>query len=59
MSNTIKERITAIEVKLEEIASNHLPHLEAKLDRVDSRVWWLLGTVILGFLVSIALTLWK
>ena len=59
MSNTIKERITAVEVKLEELISNHLPHLEAKVDKLDTRVWWLLGTVILGFLVSIALTLWK
>ena len=57
--STIKERITAVEVKLEEIASNHLPHLDAKIDKLDTRVWWLLGTVILGFLVSIVLTLWK
>ena len=59
MSNTVKERLTAVEVKLEELISNHLPHLEAKVDKLDTRVWWLLGTVILGFLVSIALTLWK
>lgn len=59
MSDTVKERITAVEVKLEEIASNHLPHLDAKIDRVDARLWWILSTVILGFLVSIALTLWR
>ena len=59
MSNTIKERITAVEVKLEELISNHLPHLESKVDKLDTRIWWLLSTVILGFLISIALTLWQ
>ena len=57
--DTIKERITRLEEQISEIKENHLPHLQAGIDKVDSRTWWILSTVILGFLVSIALTLWK
>ena len=58
----IRERITAVEVSLDEtkevvkeIKGNHLVHIQAGIDKVDGRLWWLLGSVILGILTSIAL----
>ena len=59
MSETTKERIRAVEVSLEEVRNNHLPHLQAGIDRVESKTWWILAVIITGFLSSIALSLWK
>jgi len=60
MSNeTVKERIKALEVSVDDLKTNHIPHLQLAIEKVDNRVWWVLSTVILGFLISIALTLWK
>lgn len=53
--HTIPERITALEVKITEIATNHLPHLEAKVDRLT----WLLTTTAVGVAVSIGLIVLK
>ena len=50
----LHERVKAVEVGLEVIRTNHLPHLQAKLDKVDDRLWWLLGVVILGIVITIA-----
>ncbi len=36
----IESRITALEVKIAEILENHLPHIEAKVDKLT----WLLIT---------------
>ena len=55
----IENRITAVEVKLEEVISNHLPHLQEAIDKVDTRTWAILFTLIMGFLISIGLSLWK
>ena len=69
MSNTIKERITAVEVKLDDALNNHLPHLDAKIDKVDSKVdkvqdkldrgQWFVLTTLVGVVLTLALTLWK
>ena len=59
MSETVKERIRAVEVSLDEVKTNHLPHLQAGIDRVESKVWWVLAVIVIGFLSSIALSLWK
>ena len=55
------ERVTRVETKLDTVITNHLPHLQAGLDKVDSRVekvndklWWILGTIILGFVSMLA-----
>lgn len=47
------ERLACVETKVDAIMTNHLPHIQAKVDKVDSRTWWILGTVILGFLITI------
>ena len=59
MKDTIKEDVAVLKEQVKDIKENHLVHLQAGIDRVDSKTWWILSTVILGFLVSIALTLWK
>ena len=60
MSNeTVKERIKGLEVSVDDLKVNHIPHLQAGIDRVEAKTWWILSSVILGFLVSIVLTLWK
>jgi hypothetical protein len=53
----IHERVTRVETNVETIMSNHLPHIQAKVDKVDKRLWWVLSSVILGFLISITLLL--
>ena len=45
----IESRLTTIEVKLNEVMENHLPHLEAKVDRIT----WLLVTTLITALVSL------
>lgn len=55
----VHERLSCVETKVDLIMSNHLPHIQAKVDKVDGRTWWILGTVILGFLVTIALQILK
>jgi len=49
----IEGRLSKLETKVEEIANNHLKHIDAKLDnyhkeamdKYDKLVLWLLGTV--------------
>lgn len=59
MPETVKERIKALEVSLDEVKTNHLPHLQEAIDKVDARTWVILAVIIIGFLSSIALSLWK
>ena len=53
--NSIKERLTALEVMVNEIAKNHLPHLETKMDRMS----WLLVTTLVSALIGVALIIAK
>jgi len=46
---SIKERLTILEIKLAELLENHLPHLDAKLDKV---LFWVF-TTLFGFALSI------
>lgn len=55
----IHERIACLEVKINEVISNHLPHIEAKIERISGRLWWVLGTVVIGQLAMITLQLLK
>ena len=62
MSDDIQmhERLAKVETIVGLIKSNDLPHVQGKVDdidikvdKIDSRVWWILATVILGLLTSI------
>ena len=59
MPDTVKERIRALEVNVDDIKTNHLVHLQEAVDKVDSRTWAILFTLIMGFLISIGLSLWR
>ena len=39
----IETRLTSVETKLEELTSNHLPHIEAKIDRL---LWFIMTSAI-------------
>ena len=45
---TIKERLIALEVKMDAMLNNHFPHLEDKVDRIQ----WLLVTTLISVCVS-------
>lgn len=53
----IEHRITSLEADVKTILENHLPHLHDKLDKIDNRTWWILGTLILGFVFNIFMTI--
>jgi len=50
----IRERLTRTETKVDTILSNHLPHIEAKVDKVDRRVWIVLISIIISTLIGVA-----
>ena len=52
---SIESRLTSLEVKVNEIITNHLPHLEESIRKVDERVWWILGGVILSIVIQVVL----
>lgn len=39
------------------LLDNHLPHLQDQIDKVDNRLWWVLGSVIAAAVLSVALKL--
>lgn len=48
-----EHRLTSLEVKVDTIMGNHLPHLQKAVDTANKRTWWVLGSVIIGILVQI------
>lgn len=46
---TIEQRLTCVETKLNEIMTNHIPHLEEKVDRIQ----WLLIVTLIGVVASL------
>ena len=40
-----------------ELFGNHLHHMQEQIDKVDGRLWWVLGTVIAGVAATIAVKL--
>ena len=57
-NSKIEHRLTAVEVKLETILVNHLPHLQRRCDTIDSKMQkiqtWLIG-LMGGVIVSLVL----
>lgn len=45
----IERRLTCLEVKIKEIAENHLVHIEAKIDRIN----WLLIVSLVGLVANL------
>ena len=46
---SIEKRLTELEVKLEEIVGNHLPHIQSKVDRIE----WLLIVTLVGVVANL------
>ena len=53
MPDTTKERLARVETKLDVIENNHLAHIQADIDKLDKRIWFVIAgvamTVVLGF----------
>lgn len=46
----IENRLTSLETRLEDLITNHLPHLESKIDRI----YWLLVTTMIALVINLA-----
>ena len=46
----IESRLTCVETKLDEIMQNHLPHIQAKVDKIQ----WLLVTNLIAVIFLLA-----
>lgn len=46
----IHERVKGLEVKVDTIMNNHLPHIQKKVDKVNDKLWWLIGLFITGLI---------
>lgn len=46
----IENRLTSLETRLEDLITNHLPHLESKIDRIQ----WLLVTTMIALVINLA-----
>lgn len=51
----IHEDVAGLKADMKTVMTNHLPHLQAALDKLNDKVWWILGTIILGFLTTLVL----
>lgn len=47
---SVENRITRVETKIEEMLTNHLPHIEAKVDRIH----WILVTTLITLVIGLA-----
>ena len=45
----IEQRLTCVETKLAEIMTNHLPHIEDKLDKIQ----WLIIVTLIGLVTDL------
>jgi len=48
-----EHRLTSLEVKVDSIMTNHLPHIQKAVNLANTRTWWILATVILGIIIQI------
>ncbi len=48
---TVENRLTTVETHLDEIRENHLPHIQAKVDKI----MWLLITILAGVAIDLVL----
>ena len=51
----IESRLTSVEIKLDEALTNHLPHMDAKIDKI----LWFLITSSFGFASGLAFIIFK
>lgn len=57
-----ERRLTTVETDVKTIMTNHLPHIQTAVDKVQddmSKIMWLLVTTSVGVAVSIGLAFFK
>lgn len=52
---TTEHRITRVETKVDTILTNHLPHMDAKIDDVKGKIDNLQYTIYITFAVAVAI----
>lgn len=57
MSKEILERLTKIETKFDQFYNNEFVHLKAIIDKIDNRIWTIIGVTTVGILTQIILKL--
>lgn len=50
----IEHRLTALEVKMEQVIDNHLPHIEKKLDKLGTKFWAIIVLLITVLVTTLA-----
>ena len=50
-----EHRLTTVEQQLNTVLTNHLPHIQERVDKVDKKLTWLLGLIVTT-LISIVVT---
>ena len=59
---TTKERLTRLETQMQELLTNHIPHIEGKIDKLTDKVdrgSWLAITVLVGVVIELAFLILK
>lgn len=51
----IHERLSVLETDVKSIKDNHLAHIWDTIQKLDERLWVVLGTIVVGFLATIVL----
>jgi type II secretory pathway component PulF len=46
------ERIARLETMVENIRDNHLHSIESKIDKIENRIWWVMGTIVVSMVLS-------
>jgi len=55
----VEIEINSVKKDVHEIRDNHLQHLKLAIERVDTRLWYVLTVICIGFLSSIVMLLLK
>lgn len=51
----IHEKMACLELKIDQIINNDLAHLHAQMNKIEGRLWWVLGTVVIGQLATLTI----
>ena len=52
----VEGRLTRVETKLDDVMTNHLPHIQNSIDGLNTKLW-LAGVALVGNLVALILLL--
>ena len=62
----IHEEVAELKTHVSTILENHLPHIQraiekvdVKVDKVGEKLWWVLSTIVIGFLATLVVAYLK